>query len=52
VTGSKPIRVLWVDDHPLVCKGVAFILANQEDMELVGEANKRSGVFPTGHEDA
>jgi DNA-binding NarL/FixJ family response regulator len=39
VTVSKPIRVLCVDDHPLVCKGVTFILANQDDMEFVGEAN-------------
>jgi DNA-binding NarL/FixJ family response regulator len=32
------IRVLAVDDHPLVRKGIASILANEEDMELVGEA--------------
>jgi DNA-binding NarL/FixJ family response regulator len=39
VTIVKPIRVLCVDNHPLVCKGVAFLLANQEDMQLVGEAH-------------
>jgi DNA-binding NarL/FixJ family response regulator len=39
VTVRDPIRVLCVDNHPLVCKGVAFILANQEDMQLVGEAH-------------
>jgi DNA-binding NarL/FixJ family response regulator len=39
MTTVDPIRVLCVDDHPLVCKGVAFILANQEDMRLVGEAH-------------
>lgn len=32
------IRVLCVDDHPLVRKGIASILANEPDMELVGEA--------------
>lgn len=32
------IRVLCVDDHPLVRKGIASILANEGDMELVGEA--------------
>jgi len=32
------IRVLCVDDHPLVRKGIASILANETDMELVGEA--------------
>ena len=40
MTIAKPIRVLCVDNHPLVCKGVAFILANQEDMRLVGEAHR------------
>jgi DNA-binding NarL/FixJ family response regulator len=39
VTVGDPIRVLCVDNHPLVCKGVAFILANQDDMQLVGEAH-------------
>jgi DNA-binding NarL/FixJ family response regulator len=32
------IRVLCVDDHPLVRKGIASILGNEPDMELVGEA--------------
>lgn len=33
------IKVLAVDDHPLVRKGIASILANEPDMRLVGEAN-------------
>ena len=33
------IRVLCVDDHPLVRKGIASILANEPDMVLVAEAN-------------
>jgi DNA-binding NarL/FixJ family response regulator len=32
------IKVLAVDDHPLVRKGIASILANEADMLLVGEA--------------
>jgi DNA-binding NarL/FixJ family response regulator len=32
------IRVLCVDDHPLVRKGIASILANETDMQVVGEA--------------
>lgn len=32
------IRVLVVDDHPVLRDGVAAILANQADMEMVGEA--------------
>jgi DNA-binding NarL/FixJ family response regulator len=37
-TTTTTIRVMCVDDHPLVRKGIAFILANEPDMELVGEA--------------
>jgi len=33
------IRVLCVDDHPLIRKGVASILANESDMQLVAEAS-------------
>jgi DNA-binding NarL/FixJ family response regulator len=32
------IRVLCADDHPLIRKGIASILANEPDMELVAEA--------------
>ncbi len=39
------IRVLCVDDHPLVRKGIASILANEADMALVAEAgNGREAV--------
>lgn len=34
-----PIRVLSVDDHPLLREGVAALLASQPDMTLVGEAS-------------
>lgn len=33
------IRVLCVDDHPLVRKGIAAILANEPDIELIAEAD-------------
>jgi DNA-binding NarL/FixJ family response regulator len=33
------IRVLCVDDHPLVRDGISFALQFQSDMELIGEAN-------------
>jgi DNA-binding NarL/FixJ family response regulator len=35
---KQPIRILAVDDHPLLREGIASILQLQEDMELVGEA--------------
>src|SRR5262249_12241487 len=39
VTELKTIRVIAVDDHPLVRKGVSSILANEEDIQLVAEAS-------------
>jgi DNA-binding NarL/FixJ family response regulator len=41
----NPVRVLSVDDHPLVRKGIAAILENEPGMTLVGEAeNGRDAV--------
>jgi DNA-binding NarL/FixJ family response regulator len=37
-SAPQAIRVLCVDDHPLVRKGIAAILANEPDMQLVEEA--------------
>jgi DNA-binding NarL/FixJ family response regulator len=36
---SEPIRILAVDDHPLLREGIAALLANQKDMKLVAEAS-------------
>jgi DNA-binding NarL/FixJ family response regulator len=36
---QAPIRVLSVDDHPLLREGIASLLAGQEDLKLVGEAS-------------
>jgi DNA-binding NarL/FixJ family response regulator len=38
-TSDVPIRVLVVDDHPVVREGIAALLARQDDMEVVGEAS-------------
>jgi DNA-binding NarL/FixJ family response regulator len=44
-TAPHSIRVLCVDDHPLVRKGIASILGNEADMKLVAEAgNGRDAV--------
>jgi DNA-binding NarL/FixJ family response regulator len=42
-TTGAPIRVLAVDDHPLIREGIAALIANQRDMQLVAEAS-------SGHE--
>jgi two-component system NarL family response regulator len=38
VAHGIPIRVLVVDDHPLVRQGVVAVVAAENDMEVVGEA--------------
>jgi len=40
---SSPIRVLCVDDHPLMREGIAAVIRNETDMVLAAEAT-------TGHE--
>jgi DNA-binding NarL/FixJ family response regulator len=34
----KPIRILSVDDHPLIRQGIASLLATQADMNLIAQA--------------
>lgn len=38
MTASTPIRVVVVDDHPVVRNGIRFALLAFDDIELVGEA--------------
>lgn len=51
VTGSegKPIRVMLVDDQPLLVSGFAMILSTEDDIEVVGQArNGREAVEGIG----
>jgi len=36
--GKKPIRLLLVDDHPVVRKGIRSVLAAKAQLEIIGEA--------------
>jgi DNA-binding NarL/FixJ family response regulator len=36
---ARPIRVLLVDDHPVLRRGFAELLSEHEDIEVVGEAS-------------
>ena len=38
IDGSPPIRILTVDDHPLIRNGIARLVAIQTDMTLAAEA--------------
>jgi DNA-binding NarL/FixJ family response regulator len=43
---NQPIRVLLVDDEPLVRSGLAAILGAHGDIEVVGEASDGTEVWP------
>jgi DNA-binding NarL/FixJ family response regulator len=38
MNNSRPIRVLSIDDHPLLSEGISTLINSQSDMELVGSA--------------
>jgi DNA-binding NarL/FixJ family response regulator len=38
-TNPNPIRILAVDDHPVLRQGIAGLVADQSDMSLVAEAS-------------
>lgn len=43
---NQPIRILLVDDEPLVRSGLAAILGAHRDIEVIGEASDGTDVWP------
>ncbi|MBM4422458.1 MAG: response regulator transcription factor [Chloroflexi bacterium] len=47
MTHPSPIRVLIVDDHPVVRHGLRSLLSGNADIEVVGEAASGSEILPS-----
>ncbi|MCS6845698.1 MAG: response regulator transcription factor [Caldilineales bacterium] len=41
----RPIRVVLVDDHPVVRQGVRSLLANHPDIQVIGEADSAAALL-------
>src|SRR5690606_29154569 len=45
-THPRPTRIVLVDDHPLMRKGMVQLLALEPDFEVVGEAASGAAALP------
>jgi DNA-binding NarL/FixJ family response regulator len=50
MTSTRRIRILCVDDHPIVREGLTSIVAMQPDMEIVGAAESGADALRTFRE--
>ena len=44
-TNGSPIRVLMIDDHPIVRSGIRMLLERASDIVIVGEADRGDAAF-------
>ena len=42
---NTPIRIVIIDDHPIVRQGIRSLLSNYEEFELIGEADNGTDGF-------
>jgi DNA-binding NarL/FixJ family response regulator len=45
-TGAEPLRVVLVDDHDLLRRGIKTMLESEADIEVVGEASDGADALP------
>src|SRR5438128_8514808 len=48
-TQARRIRILLVDDHPAIRRGLRHLLASTADMEVVGEAAEAESALHAAH---
>ena len=46
---SEHLRVLIVDDHPIIRKGLRYLLESEADMDVVGEASNGREAVDLAH---
>jgi two-component system response regulator DevR len=50
-TSSQPIRILVVDDHPVVRQGLRSLLSNHPDLQIIGEVGHAQQALDAARQD-
>lgn len=51
-TSQRPIRILIVDDHPVVRQGLRSLLSNHADLQIIAEAGQAQQAFAAIKQDS